>query len=161
MIPVGIRGSREVMPPDAKLPKPFRPVRLSFGKPITVERYQDRTNDRLVLRQLIDEVMYSIRELSGQEYVDEYATKKDERIPTETAQIPTAETIADAERTSAGNGRAGDESDEENVTAPRSSADVLRAAAARGGRRPAQTGWGPAGAVDTLGGHGRHLDHAA
>jgi 1-acyl-sn-glycerol-3-phosphate acyltransferase len=130
MIPVGIRGSREVMPPDAKLPKPFRPVGLSFGKPITVERYEGRTNDRLVLRQLIDEVMYAIRELSGQEYVDEYATKKAERMPTETAQIPTAETVADAERTSTVNGRGGDESDEENVTAPRSSADVLRAAAA-------------------------------
>jgi 1-acyl-sn-glycerol-3-phosphate acyltransferase len=36
----------------------------------------DRANDRLVLRQIIDEVMYEIRELSGQEYVNEYAGSK-------------------------------------------------------------------------------------
>ena len=42
------------------------------------------------LRQIIDEVMYEIRELSGQEYVDEYATKKAESIPTETAHMPEA-----------------------------------------------------------------------
>ena len=51
-------------------------------------RYLDRADDRLVLRQIIDEVMYEIRELTGQEYVDEYATKKAEGIPAaETAQV--------------------------------------------------------------------------
>ena len=32
---------------------------------------------------MIDEVMFEIRELSGQEYVDTYATKKAEGLPTE------------------------------------------------------------------------------
>lgn len=76
IIPIGISGAREVMPPDAKFPKLRLPVTIRFGRPITVDRYLDRANDRLVLRQIIDEVMYEIRELSGQEYVDEYATKK-------------------------------------------------------------------------------------
>jgi hypothetical protein len=31
--------------------------------------------------------MYEIRELSGYEYVDTYATKKAEDIPTETARV--------------------------------------------------------------------------
>ena len=131
IIPVGIRGSREVMPPDAKLPKPFRPVSLEFGRPITVDRYRDRPNDRLVLRQIIDEVMYSIRELSGQEYVDEYATKKAEQLPTDTARMPTAASITEAEQAGPVNGhRAHDQRDDEDPTTPRSSADVLRRAAA-------------------------------
>ena len=76
IIPIGISGAREVMPPDAKLPKLRMPVTIRFGRPISVDRYVDRANDRLVLRQIIDEVMFEIRELSGQEYVDEYANKK-------------------------------------------------------------------------------------
>jgi len=87
IVPVGIRGAREIMPPGAKVPRPFRSCVIRFGRPIEVERYRDRADDRLGLRQIIDEVMYEIRELSGQEYVDEYATKKAEALPTETAHI--------------------------------------------------------------------------
>ena len=75
IIPVGIVGTDVVQPPDARTPKPFRRVHIRFGRPITVESYCDRATDRLVLRQITDEVMYEIRDLSGQEYVDEYATK--------------------------------------------------------------------------------------
>jgi 1-acyl-sn-glycerol-3-phosphate acyltransferase len=74
IIPVGILGTREIQPPDAKLPRPFKRAELRFGAPIDVRRYADRADDRLVLRQIIDEVMFAIRELTGQEYVDEYAT---------------------------------------------------------------------------------------
>ena len=68
--------------PTPSCPKPFKHVRdhASAG-PIDVDRYRDRADDRLVLRQIIDEVMFEIRELSGQEYVDEYATKKAEDDP--------------------------------------------------------------------------------
>ncbi|MEI2639534.1 MAG: lysophospholipid acyltransferase family protein [Microthrixaceae bacterium] len=75
IVPVGIIGSDLIQPPDAKLPKMFRKVHLRFGRPIEVERYCDRADDRLVLRQITDEVMYEIRNLSGQEYVNKYATK--------------------------------------------------------------------------------------
>ena len=34
-----------------------------------------------MLRQITDEVMFEIRDLTGQEYVDEYATKLAERFP--------------------------------------------------------------------------------
>ena len=81
IIPVGIVGTREVQPPDVKVPRPFKRVSLRFGRPVDVTRYADRADDRMVLRQIIDEVMYEIRELSGQEYVDEYATKKAEGFP--------------------------------------------------------------------------------
>ncbi len=75
IIPVGIVGTDLVQPPDARTPKPFRRVHIRFGRPISVEKYCDRAADRLVLRQITDEVMFEIRNLTGQEYVDEYATK--------------------------------------------------------------------------------------
>ena len=50
-------------------------------------RYADRPGDRLVYRQITDEVMYEIRELTGQEYRDVYATKKAEALPAETAKV--------------------------------------------------------------------------
>lgn len=75
IVPVGIIGSEACQPPDAKLPTPFKRVHLRFGRPIDVSRYADRADDRIVLRQITDEVMFEIRNLSGQEYVDTYATK--------------------------------------------------------------------------------------
>lgn len=75
IVPVGIIGSDACQPPDAKLPTPFRRVHIRFGRPIDVSRYADRADDRIVLRQITDEVMFEIRNLSGQEYVDTYATK--------------------------------------------------------------------------------------
>ena len=77
IIPVGIRGSREIMPPDAKRPNLFRPVSIRLGRPISTKRYEDRSDDHMVLRQIIDEVMFEIRALSGQDYIDSYATRAD------------------------------------------------------------------------------------
>jgi len=87
IIPVGLIGARAIQPPDAKFPKPFMELLIRFGEPIDVSRYSERANDRLVLRQVTDEVMYSIRNLSGQTYHDSYATKQHESIPTETAHV--------------------------------------------------------------------------
>jgi 1-acyl-sn-glycerol-3-phosphate acyltransferase len=87
ILPVGIRGTDVIQPPDAKTPKPRGEVEIRIGRPIEVARYRDRSDDRLVLRQLTDELMYEISQLSGQEYVDEYATKRAETLPTETATI--------------------------------------------------------------------------
>lgn len=97
IVPVGIIGTRDVQPPDARFPKLRLPVTLRFGRPIRVDKYADRADDRLVLRQIIDEVMYEIRALSGQEYVDTYATKKAESLPTEVAHVPTLEDVRSAD----------------------------------------------------------------
>lgn len=121
IVPVGLSGTREVMPPDARFPKPRLPVRVRIGRPISVEPHLDRADDRLVLRQITDEVMYEIRELSGQEYVDAYATKKAEDIPSRTAGVITAEGPS-------GNGHTPEPDGEGEVNAEparRSSADVL------------------------------------
>ena len=75
IVPVGIIGTREVQPPEVAMPRPLRPVTIRFGTPVDPNRYHGRADDRMVLRQLTDEVMYEIRELSGQEYDPTYATR--------------------------------------------------------------------------------------
>jgi len=93
IIPVGLQGTLEVQRPDAPLPKPFKVMRVRLGRPLSMARYPDESRNRLVLREITDELMYEIRELSGQEYDDSYATKRDEAIPTETARIPVAAAV--------------------------------------------------------------------
>jgi 1-acyl-sn-glycerol-3-phosphate acyltransferase len=94
IIPVGLQGTLEVQPPDASMPRPFRTIRVRVGRPIDVTRYLDRADDRLVLRQITDEVMFEIRELSGQDYVDTYATKTHEDIPVDEAKVAQPELVA-------------------------------------------------------------------
>ncbi len=93
IVPVGIVGAVAVQPPDAKFPKPFMELTIRFGAPIDATRYASRSNDRLVLRQITDEVMYEIRNLSGQEYVDSYATKTHESIPAAPTIISTPDAV--------------------------------------------------------------------
>jgi 1-acyl-sn-glycerol-3-phosphate acyltransferase len=75
IFPVGIVGTDRIQPPDAKVPKVRRECSISIGRPIDVQRYRRRADDRLVLRQITDEVMFEIREMTGQQYRDTYATK--------------------------------------------------------------------------------------
>jgi 1-acyl-sn-glycerol-3-phosphate acyltransferase len=89
ILPVGIQGTVEVMPAHARRPELWRTVRLRIGRPIDVGHYRSRPHDRLLLRQLTDEVMFEIRELSGQEYVDEYAIRRSENLPTDPARVST------------------------------------------------------------------------
>jgi 1-acyl-sn-glycerol-3-phosphate acyltransferase len=129
IIPVGIRGSREVMPPDSRFPQLFRPVVVRFGRPVRVERYQHRSSDRMVLRQIIDEVMFSIRELSGQDYVGEYATKRAEVAPAEVARIGVPSDVGTG-RGANGNGH---EAHGDAVERPRRTAAAALAGARRQG----------------------------
>jgi 1-acyl-sn-glycerol-3-phosphate acyltransferase len=88
LIPVGVVGTREIQPPDKIMPKFFREVTIRIGRPIDVSRYLDRSEDHMVLRELTDEVMFEIRELTGQQYRNVYATKKSESIETARAVVP-------------------------------------------------------------------------
>lgn len=89
IVPVGLVGTRDVQPPDRTLPRFFMPVTICFGAPLDFTHHQGRESDRMVLRQITDEVMFEIRSLSGQEYSDTYATKKAEDVPSETAEVAT------------------------------------------------------------------------
>jgi 1-acyl-sn-glycerol-3-phosphate acyltransferase len=101
LIPVGIRGTRDIQPAHAKTPRPFKSAAIAFGRPIDPERYRARVDhDHLALRQIIDEVMFEIRELSDQEYVDTYATKKAEALPTEVAHVEPVIDVTNGKRRS-------------------------------------------------------------
>ncbi len=78
IIPVGIIGTLDIQPPGQSMPRPFRSATVRFGRPIDVERHAERSDDRAIYRRLIDEVMFEISELSGQTYVDRYASAKDQ-----------------------------------------------------------------------------------
>ena len=43
--------------------------------------------------QLTDELMYEIRALTGQHYIDRYATKKAETLPTDVAKVRLSEPV--------------------------------------------------------------------
>lgn len=74
VLPVAMVGTDEIQPPGKVIPKIAR-VGVRIGTPLDFSRYQGLENDRFVLRSVTDEVMYELMSLSGQEYVDVYASQ--------------------------------------------------------------------------------------
>ena len=87
IFPVGIVGTEQIQPPDAKLPKPFTSCQIKIGRPVRPERYRGRGAEHIAWRSMIDEVMYEIRELTGQQYVNTYAGQTAETEPTVAAKV--------------------------------------------------------------------------
>lgn len=81
------------MPKQAKFPKPWGKVSCRFGKPLSFDRYQDQPEDRFVLRAITDEIMFEIMSLSGQTYVDEYASREATDVVPEDFRIPIDEML--------------------------------------------------------------------
>ena len=79
IIPVAMINTYEIQPPGQVLPS-IRRVGIRLGRPLEFSRYEGLENDRFVLRSVTDEVMYELMTLSGQEYVDMYATRAKELI---------------------------------------------------------------------------------
>ena len=77
VIPVAVVGTDVVAPPGKKFGTLTRPC-VRFGKPLDFSRYEGMENDRYILRSITDEIMYEIMRLSGQEYVDMYASRAKE-----------------------------------------------------------------------------------
>jgi 1-acyl-sn-glycerol-3-phosphate acyltransferase len=77
VIPVAVVGTDVVAPPGKKFGRFTRPL-VRFGKPLDFSRYEGMENDRYILRSVTDEIMYEIMRLSGQEYVDLYASRAKE-----------------------------------------------------------------------------------
>lgn len=74
VIPCAMVNTYEIQPPGKVMPK-IMPVVIKIGKPLDFSRYAGMEDDRFVLRSMTDEIMYELMMLSGQEYVDTYATK--------------------------------------------------------------------------------------
>jgi 1-acyl-sn-glycerol-3-phosphate acyltransferase len=77
VIPVAVVGTDVLAPPGKIFGRFARPL-VRFGRPLDFGRYEGMESDRFVLRSITDEVMYEIMKLSGQEYVDMYASRAKE-----------------------------------------------------------------------------------
>jgi 1-acyl-sn-glycerol-3-phosphate acyltransferase len=73
VLPVAMIGTEKVMPIGTRLPK-VRRIGIIIGEPIDFTRFQGLEGDRFVLRSVTDELVYELRALSGQPYVDVYAS---------------------------------------------------------------------------------------
>ncbi|MEU5837145.1 lysophospholipid acyltransferase family protein [Streptomyces diacarni] len=76
VVPFAMIGTDKVQPDGKGLPRiGGGRISIRFGAPLDFSRYEGMDRDRYVLRAVTDEVMSEVMELSGQEYVDVYATK--------------------------------------------------------------------------------------
>jgi 1-acyl-sn-glycerol-3-phosphate acyltransferase len=73
VIPVAMIGTDKVQPIGRRIPN-IRRVGIIMGKPLDFSRYKGLEDDRFIQRSVTDEIMYEIMRLSGQEYVDSYAS---------------------------------------------------------------------------------------
>ena len=90
ILAVAMIGTREAQPIGQVKPRFFMPITIKISKPLRFDRFAERKDDPLVLRQITDEVMFELRELSGQEYVNTYAKRKDhEDADVEPAKVAT------------------------------------------------------------------------
>ncbi len=74
VIPVAMIDTEKLQPPGQVKPNFGVRPGIRIGAPLDFSRYHGMENDRFILRSVTDEVMYEIMRLSGQEYVDIYAT---------------------------------------------------------------------------------------
>ena len=72
VIPVAMIGTNVVNPPGSKMWR-FGRVTVRFGEPMDFSRFEGLEGNRFIERAVIDEVIYELMGLSGQEYVDIYA----------------------------------------------------------------------------------------
>ncbi|MFM8856043.1 MAG: lysophospholipid acyltransferase family protein [Actinomycetota bacterium] len=75
IFPVGIIGTDKIQPPDAKAPKVLKSCSITIGRPVDPKRYTEATEPHRAWRAMIDEVMFEIREMTGQVYKNVYAGK--------------------------------------------------------------------------------------
>ena len=78
VIPVAMIDTEKVQPIGKRLPR-IRRIGIVVGTPLDFSRFDGMEGDRIVLRAITDEIMYELRKLSGQEYVDAYASSVKEK----------------------------------------------------------------------------------
>ena len=78
VVPVAMIDTEKVQPIGKRLPR-IRRIGIVVGTPLDFSRFDGMEGDRIVLRAVTDEIMYELRKLSGQEYVDAYASSVKEK----------------------------------------------------------------------------------
>jgi len=89
VIPVAMIGTDVVNPPGSKGWR-FGKVTVRVGKPLDFSRFEGLAGNRFIERAVIDEVMYELMQLSGQEYVDLYAADVKDGKAEDTVEQSTA-----------------------------------------------------------------------
>jgi 1-acyl-sn-glycerol-3-phosphate acyltransferase len=95
VLAVAMIGTREAQPIGQVMPKLFMPITIRISRPMHFDR--EAADDPRALRAITDQVMFELRALSRQEYVDRYAKRKDvvdvadeAKIGTLPAELPRA-----------------------------------------------------------------------
>ena len=78
VIPVAMIDTEKVQPIGKRLPR-VRRVGIVYGEALDFSRFDGMEGDRIVLRAVTDEIMYELKKISGQEYVDQYASTVKEK----------------------------------------------------------------------------------
>ena len=78
VFPVAMIDTEKVQPIGRKLPR-IRRIGVVVGEPLDFSRFSGMEGDRLVLRAVTDEIIYELMKLSGQEYIDVYASTLKEK----------------------------------------------------------------------------------
>jgi 1-acyl-sn-glycerol-3-phosphate acyltransferase len=73
VFPVAMIDTEKVQPIGRRLPR-IRRIGVAVGEPLDFSRFAGMEGDRLVLRAVTDEISYELMKLSGQEYIDVYAS---------------------------------------------------------------------------------------
>ena len=73
VVPCAMIDTDKIQPQGRVLPKLRPRPGVRIGKPLDFSRYEGMAGSHLVERSITDEIMYALMQLSGQEYVDQYA----------------------------------------------------------------------------------------
>lgn len=71
VVPVALTGTENLQPKGKRIPRRVK-ISVTYGEPLDFSRYEGQDSSPAIRRSVTDEIMYSILELSGQEYVDSY-----------------------------------------------------------------------------------------
>jgi 1-acyl-sn-glycerol-3-phosphate acyltransferase len=85
VIPVALSGTRKVLPPGRMIPRPGR-IQVAIGKPVAIPPDLFDAPPAKARREIADQVMVAIQQLSGQEYVPMFASDRKAQLA---AQNPT------------------------------------------------------------------------
>jgi 1-acyl-sn-glycerol-3-phosphate acyltransferase len=77
VVPVGLSGTEQIQPLGARLPRVGPKVAVTVGAPVDLSPWRDRTADSRMLREITAVIMREIQAITGQEYVDRYAPRRD------------------------------------------------------------------------------------
>ncbi len=78
IFPVGITGTDDIQPIGSNVPKLGKSCRIEIGRAVRPERYAGRGAEHLAWRSMMDEVMFEIRDMTGQTYHNVYSGERED-----------------------------------------------------------------------------------